>query len=455
MREDPARSPESAAARAAAGQGGGRPARGRALLALAVLGVAAVHAAVVVSVLSQPLDVRRSAPERRSLVFELSNDSVHRIGPGADFFALYRAGVQVRAGRSPYSGAGDAANPPYGYAYRYLPLLAVTLGRAAAALPPRAAWVAWGIANEALLLAFLAFWAVAARSAGERAAGAALLLASTPYFLELHMGQFTFAACALACAALLLFERARGRAVRAGAGALLAAAAALKVFPLVVLPALRRDRAARLAWGVAAAGLLGATLAYGLGAPRDLARFAGTNLVALSPAPQRGNFGMLYTLTAAAREAGLAWTPGLFTAFARGWQILVLGSAALVAGCAPRRAIAAAGGVCLTGFFLAYQDVWEHHYSGALVAGLLVARGVGEDGRRMPRALAWLALAAIATPTPFAWLEASADASWRSWPGWQQWALPLAKSGPLLVLQGLGLAALARTAAWTPGAPRS
>src|SRR5262245_44044294 len=109
----------------------------RALGWIALGALAALHLTVVASVLAQPLDVRRSAPERRSLVFALSNDAVHRVGPGADFFALYRAGVQVRAGRSPYSGADDPANPPYGYAYRYLPLAAATLGRAAARLPPR------------------------------------------------------------------------------------------------------------------------------------------------------------------------------------------------------------------------------------------------------------------------------------------------------------------------------
>jgi len=420
-------------------------ARGRALAVLALAALAAAHAAVVVSVLAQPLDVRRSAPERRSLVFSLSNDSVHRVGPGADFFALYRAGVQVRAGRSPYSGTPDAASPPYGYAYRYLPLTAATLGRAAAALPPRAAWVAWGIANELLLVGFAALWLAAARSRAAAAAGLALLLASTPYFLELHMGQFTFAATALAAAALLLFERARGRAVRAAAGLLLAAGAALKVYPLVVLPALRRDRAARLAGGLVAAALLAATLAHGLGAPRTVAHLAGANFASLSTAPQTGNFGMLYTLTALARESGVVLAPGLFAALARGWQLVVLGSAVLVAWRAPREALAMAGGLCLTGFFLAYQDVWEHHYSGALVAGLLVARGlVPERAPRAARALAWLALAAIAAPTPFAWLAGSADPTWISWPGWQRWALPLSKSGPLLALHACGLAALAR-----------
>ncbi len=413
------------------------------LRALALVAVA--HALVVASVLSQPLDVRRAAPERRSLVFGLYNDTVHRIGPGADFFAVYRAGVQVRSGRSPYSGAWEAGNPPYGFAYRYLPLVAHTLGRLFALLPPRAAWVAWGLANEALLLGFLALWWAAARGERERAAGAALLLLSTPYFLELHMGQFTFATAALACAALLLFERARPAAARIAAGGLLAAAAALKLFPLALFPALRRDRAGRLAWALAAGGLAAATLAHGLAAPSDLERFTRVNVELLSPAPQRGNFGMLYTLTAAAREAGVAWTPSLYAPLARTWQLLVLGTAALAAWLAPARALALGGAVVLTAFFLAYQEVWEHHYSAALVAGLLVARGVAAEGRsRAARALAWLALAALAAPTPFAWLEARGDLTWASWPSLHQWAVPLSKSGPLCVLTALGVVALAR-----------
>jgi hypothetical protein len=419
----------------------------KAAQAVALGALAIAHALVVASVLAQPLDVRRSAPERRSLVFGLYNDAVHRIGPGGDFFAVYRAGAKVRAGRSPYAGAPDPGDPPYGYAYRYLPLVAQTLGRALAALPPRAAWVAWGLANEALLLAFLALWAASVPALRERAAGAALLLASTPYFLELHMGQFTFATSVLACAALLLCERPRGRAARAVAGGLLAAAAALKVFPLVLLPALRRDRGARAALGLAAAGLVAATLWHAQGHPADLERFSGVNVGSLSPAPQRGNFGLLYTLTAAAREAGVEWTRALFVPLARAWQLLVLGSAALLAWRAPRRELALAGGLLLTAFFLAYQDVWEHHYSGALVAGCLVARGVAaECAGPAARALAWLALAAIAAPTPFAWLDARGDHTWRSWPSVWQWAVPLAKSGPLLVLHALGMGALARSA---------
>ncbi len=101
----------------------------------------------------------------------------------------------------------------------------------------------------------------------------------------------------------------------------------------------------------------------------------------------------------------------------------------------------------LTAFFLAYQDVWEHHYSGVLVAGLLVARGVLVHAPApAERALVWLALVAIALPTPFAWLDARGDLTWRSWPGFHQWAVPLAKSGPLFVLHAIGIAALLRAA---------
>jgi hypothetical protein len=417
------------------------------MLSRALVVVAVAHALVVASVLSQPLDVRRVAPERRSLVFGLYNDAVHRIGPGADFFAVYRAGVQVRAGRSPYSGGADPGNPPYAYAYRYLPLLAHTLGRLLARLPPREAWIVWGLANEALLICFLRLWWRATPGRRERAAGAALLLLSTPYFLELHMGQFSFATAALACAALLLFERARGVGERLAAAALLAAGAALKLFPLVLLPALRRDRAARLAWACAAGGLAVATLLHGIAAPTDLERFARANVEIVSPAPQRGNFGMLYTWTTAAREAGVEWTPRLYTALARAWQLGVLALAALAAWFAPARALALGGAVLIAAFFLAYQDVWEHHYSGALVAGLLVARGLGAEGAsRGMRAFAWVALAVLAAPTPFAWLDASGDLTWASWPSLHQWAVPLSKSGPLGVLAALGGVALVRAA---------
>ena len=52
------------------------------------------------------------------------DDSMHRFGPGGDFFSIYAAGVRARQGMSVYLQGGHVAAIPYGYPFRYAPLVA-------------------------------------------------------------------------------------------------------------------------------------------------------------------------------------------------------------------------------------------------------------------------------------------------------------------------------------------
>jgi len=60
----------------------------------------------------------------------LFNDTMHRFGPGGDFFSIYAAGVKARAGESVYTIGGHVEAVPYAYAFRYAPLVAYTVGAA-------------------------------------------------------------------------------------------------------------------------------------------------------------------------------------------------------------------------------------------------------------------------------------------------------------------------------------
>ena len=119
-------------------------------------------------------------------------------GPGGDFFAVYHAGIQARAGKSPHDLTESPRVTPYFFRFIYSPLLAQTLGRAVTLLPPRAAYRTWVAVIESCLFSWL--WIIwrSQLNPGIKTAAVMLLLVNQPYMLELHMGQFTFVAVSLA-----------------------------------------------------------------------------------------------------------------------------------------------------------------------------------------------------------------------------------------------------------------
>src|SRR5438105_289501 len=72
----------------------------------------------------------------------LFNDSMHRFGPGADFFSVYAAGVKARHGLRLYSVDPATDAVPYAYAFRYAPLVAYSLGALLSLLPAVSAYAA-------------------------------------------------------------------------------------------------------------------------------------------------------------------------------------------------------------------------------------------------------------------------------------------------------------------------
>ena len=321
----------------------------------------------------------------------LFNDTLHRFGPGGDFFSIYAAGVKARAGESVYTVGGHVEAVPYAYAFRYAPLVAYTLGAALTVLPAIAAYAAWLIACELALLRNIRLTLALAPDKRTGYVAAALWLLFTPYYLELFVGQFTFITASLVFWAYLGWqaqerkpppEPPRGKAHRAArkaggrraegqwaggrwADGFWAAAVWLKMMPLLFLPVvLLRGR-----WkGALAAGLVLAlsSVAYFSSFPQDWAVFATTNAVE-APAGHAGNLGLMAFLYHAAGERQAAY--GL----ERAAVLLLVGSGLAWltyqawhslrarAGDGESRMLRLYAG-CSAAYLLAYKDVWEHHY---------------------------------------------------------------------------------------------
>jgi hypothetical protein len=433
------------------------------LVVLALL----LHVAIALSIIAQPLDVNAAPPWRRSAVWGLFSDAVHRKGPGADFFAVYHAGVQVSRGASPYDPREDPPRTPYYYAFRYLPGVAVVLGLPLARLAPRMAYCVWlGVLESLLAVLIVLLWRRGPAPWISVFAALALLL-STPYFLELHMGQFTFAAVALLAMALLAVGRdpPAGAPAAWGASWLFAAAALLKVFPLVSLPALLRRRAGVLCAAVAAFVLLGCDLPAFMGRPGLFRAFADANFVRPVSGLDSGNHGLFYLIYMAGRDLGVAWAPERWHALARAWQIALLApTVGLVSLTRHPARVTLGGALLVVAHLLTYVHVWEHHASGAILVGLIMLMDLaradgGSTVRRGASLSVWLAAAAVvllALPTPFALFDRTLDVSVldpsAGWPQTARYLMPACKVVPLVTLFVLGWRALLKPG---PSAPAS
>ena len=417
-----------------------RPATRLAGWPLATLAVAAgVHCLLVASILRQPLDAGRDG-HPRSPIAAIHYDGVRRSGPGADFFALYRAGVQASRGASVYHWQETPPVTPYAYDYRYLPILAQTTGRLAILLPPRRAWQAWVLAIEATLAGLLAVFWQAFRDPRWRTGVTCLLLLSTPYFLELHMGQFTFVATALTTMAVLWLagEGTKGRRVTRAAVAYVAAVVT-KIFPLVVVPALARHPRGRRVAGVAAALAVLAAVAGALTDEEFGVRVIRQSLIGGNLGLDAGNHGAAFLSYSIARMADPSLTPRDWVWPARLLRVAVLGVAVVAVLVSRRPPLPGGAAVLLLAHFASFLLLWEHHVSGVLVAGVLLLAAMREQhgapglSREMTMAAACLAL--LALPTPYGLLPPAPS-------GWQPWmflVLPASKAVPLTALYVLAV----------------
>ena len=362
--------------------------------------VTVAHLLLVLSIVCQPLDPSLPPTTARSLTWRLHFDSVTWPGPGVDFFALYHAGVQARRGLSPYQRDEAPPRTPYYFRYLYSPVLAYSLGFVLAAMPPLVAYRVWAGVIELSLLLFLWVWSRRDRHRDTRWGATALLLVSTPYLLELHMGQFTFVATALAVSGVIV-------ALQPGTGRLtgpllLALGAFLKLFPLLALPALAR----RGLWWLCGAGIAvtAALAGSGLLFPGDTEKLALLSGADDTTNPHPGHMSLLNLVRVLMVAARLPPSPSA-------WSLLspaLLGMAiAFTAFVVVRRRIAPLPGFCLIlmAFLIVFYRTGEHHFSAVLLLGVvLVAElprtAMTADARKVLGA----ALVLIALPTPYALL---------------------------------------------------
>jgi hypothetical protein len=423
-----------------------------------------LHATLAFEVLGQPLDAGASPPSERAPTWWLSNDSVHRPGPGADLFGVYHAALALERGESIYTRVESPPTTPYFFPFRYLPVVAQTIGSLLARLSPHAAYLAWGLVLEAFVLIALVLIVRSARSSAERVAGVSLLCLSSPFFLELHMGQFTFVAALLAMIAALAGERLlaaeatprwRVAATRLWKAALAAAAAALKLFPIAALAVwLKRGR-----WGVCAAVVAAVVLLnapYFSSSPGELSAFAAANFQAPQGGLDTGNFSPLYVAYLVARAAGLAPDEAGFLEGAAVFHLGVLAITVVAVFLSRETRLWAGVATVMLAHFVGYVHVWEHHSSAILVIGLIVwlkRRELAVPPGRVWGAAVVACLAVLALPTPFALLETDFDgAQWSAAGGLSTAAgllLASSKALPLTLLWALLLHAHVRAGlAW-------
>ncbi len=390
----------------------------RVVLALAIL----VHVGIVASILTQA----------RPVIWPLHNDTIHRPGPGADFYALYHAANMRVRGWSPYDPRPDGVTPFY-FPFRYLPVVA-DAGRIALVLPPAAAHRVWIVVLEALLawLAVLLWRRV--EGTGMRVFAVCALLLSSPYFLELYIGQFTFAAVGLLLVALWLPYGVVPYTLTS----------LLKVFPLVTAPALVRHRRFLPHVIVAALACAGFSIPYFTARPREFEMFLNINL--LTPgALDSGNYGNIYMLWRIARDLGIEPILEHWRLVSVGLRAVVLAATALVVLRSRNDDAVLGASALLLAHFVTFGHEWEHHACATVLIGLALL-----TVRAFPRRqLVWTAaaVAVLVLPTPYALFDHAKDpAVWDpavDWPAWQRYAVLLPKTLPALFLYGIAMARLA------------
>jgi hypothetical protein len=361
------------------------------------------------------------------------HDVARTSGPGADLFALYHAGVNASRGLSVYDASEHREATPYFYPYRYLPVAAHTFGRALALLPPRVAYVVWVLFTELMLVLVVAAFRRASQGRASRTWGTAILLLSVPYWLELYMGQFTFVAVSLTCLAVLAWTppyRQTGAST-----VLLSLAALLKVFPLVTLPAFLGRRAGLMLSMITISIVTLTNAPLFLGDPASGDAFWSKNFLGEAVGLDAGNHSILYVVFLAGQVFGGAWSLPMWGAVTILWRVAVLAGSAAAVLRARGLPVPIGASTLLLAHFVSYFQVWEHHFSAAILAGLLLCLGFEGAGRLRERSVALVATAALALPTPFPWLP-SDPSTWN----WLQRVLPpLAKAIPLLLLFGTAL----------------
>ncbi len=380
-------------------------------------------------------------------------------GRGLDFYSIYQAGYNARHGLDIYEGdpARVPVVVPYFTPYRYLPVVAYTVGAALSLLTPLTAYKLWVVVIELTLLGCVALtYAVTRRQPDLFARLAAMWLVFTPYYLELFMGQFSMIQAGLVWGMLVVVLGAgqhdaawppSGSGEPAAAGgpeasssawqrlrvfdALWVASVLLKITTVLIGPVL--VRLGRWRAIVVAVGLgVVTTVPYFLIFPAHLADFVRNNAGGRVVGHELGNLGVRQLLFAVLAATGAS--PAVQAAAQLAIVVAVLGVALWATWRNRRLTLMPALALWITVFFLVSPQVWEHHYV------MLLPALVGLYAWRRSRlvVLVWLLLA---LPTPFGFIELqpviAANHDLRAFalePAWRPLLQHASKALPALVL---------------------
>jgi hypothetical protein len=390
----------------------GKPSRALRRLGTVLVCIAlALHFVVVFSV----------ASGERPVIWPLHNDTIHRPGPGADFFAVYHAAVNLSERESPY-GFEDDGRTPYFFPYRYIPIVAQA-GRLMLGLTPFTAYRLWVVFLEVILFVLIGLLWRKTRG-WRRVFVACVLLLSSPYFLELYMGQFTFATTAFFALDLIT-----------ASCVFYVLSVLLKMYPLGAGAAFIRTRRWKC-FAIAVIALAAFTIPYFATHPNDLSTFRALNLGVPEGAGgglHSGNYGFAYLLYLVIGALGRSadWPD-----FSSALHVAVLLFTAIAVFLSRERRLAIGATAMVLAHFVGYAQVWEHHYSGVLVLGILLLTQWKKRSGLTP--LTVVSLVLLALPTPFAFFDTARDPNvWNPSADWSvgaSLAVVLPKALPLIAL---------------------
>jgi len=374
----------------------------------------------------------------------LFNDAMHRLGQGCDFFAVYQAGHNLLNGVNIYVYSTANQVVPYAYPFRYLPIMAMTVGVLTNVFAPMTAYWIWVGVNEALLFGNIALAASLAPDRKSRLWIAAMWLCFFPFYLEMYMGQFSFVMATL----LMLMGYALVKDHRRLFGYAWIASALWKLSSLIISPLLirlRRYRELILCFVL----ILLLSAPYFLFMPGTLETFLAENLQSTGSrfSFHAGNLGFQALVKDVfariwRRLIGVPWTAGA----ARAWTLSVAGSITALSlwatfkrtGLRPLSGLA----IWVSSYFLIYQDVWEHHYVMILpILVLLYLQNRHEREPIVPQGTLVLIFIVLAMPTPFVLIDVPGLACCEDpqpfWAWWQSLIYHAWKSVPVLLLWAL------------------
>lgn len=368
---------------------------------------------------------------------------------GLDFYSIYQAGYNARQGWDIYENDPNKVSivVPYFTPYRYLPLVAYTVGAGLSLMTPLMAYKAWVVMIELTLLTCVYLTWRGLRDPNRLAPLVLFWLGFTPFYLELFMGQFSLVQGALIFMLLRLTLREAGPG-RAAFDAVFVASVLWKINTIILAPALLLARRFRPLILTALAVLV-TTVPYFIIFPAHARDFWANNFGNTVAGHELGNLGFRQLVF----ELFAVW--GATPAFQRLAQWLVVGGIFLISTLFTFYLSAKRGAgltfsltaLWLTAFFLVSPQIWEHHY--VMLLPILVM--VYSQKPHWAIFVIWLGLA---LPTPFGFIGLqpviAANHDLRAFalePAWQPLLQHASKALPTLMLWGYFLRDALRQAA--------